>query len=67
MEWQPIESAPRDGKCLLWVDTDDGGEVMVLQRDADGIWVYDSEPIVCADFWMDPTHWMPLPPPPRSA
>lgn len=65
-EWQPIETAPKGGPLLLWVDTDDGGEPMVLYRNADGDWLYDGEPTYCASFYLNPTHWMPLPPPPAT-
>jgi hypothetical protein len=66
MNWQPIETAPADGQCLLWVDTDDGGEVMKLYRDGDGSWLYEGEPTYCAGAYINPTHWMPLPPPPAA-
>lgn len=62
--WQPIETAPEDGQCLVWCATDDGGEVMKLPRDKRGFWLYDSEPTFSAPFYIEPTHWMPLPPPP---
>lgn len=61
MEWQPIESAPKDGTVVdLWVD---GG------READcrwrgGAWVTVEDGCVWS-VASDPTHWMPLPQPPR--
>lgn len=64
--WQPIETAPKDGQCLLWVDTDDGGEVMKLPRDSDGNWLYESEPMFTYSFYLKPTHWQPLPAPPAQ-
>jgi hypothetical protein len=50
-EWQPIETAPRDGtRVLLW----DGGPEAYI-----GYWSGDS--------WISyPSHWMPLPDPPVS-
>lgn len=65
-QWQDISTAPRDGKCLLWVDTDNGGEVMKLDREKDGTWMYDNEPLCCAPWFANPTHWAPLPPAPKQ-
>lgn len=59
-EWQPIETAPRDGtKILVWVP--DGGE-----SEATTAWW------LLMEGWCDvrcvqlhyPSHWMPLPVPP---
>ena len=67
-EWQPIETAPQDGKpLLLWCDTDDGGEPMILYRDSKGRWLYEGEPLFATPFYIEATHWMPLPAPPQSA
>lgn len=66
MKWEPIDTAPKDGQCLVWVETEDGGDVMRLTRDERGVWIYDHEPIYCAAFYMNPTHWMPLPAPPQE-
>jgi hypothetical protein len=64
--WQPIETAPRDGR---WV--------IVYRPKSDGSYI----PSVGPDYWMTekrlqcwgksrtdtpPTHWMPLPPPPSD-
>lgn len=64
--WLPIETAPKDGECLLWVATDDGGEVMKLVRDKNGDWLYEGEQTYATGFYIEPTHWMPLPPPPAA-
>ncbi len=78
MDWQPIETAPRDGTWFLLT----GGQIRYG-------WDGDTQPsVVCgqrtSEFgdeswqfaWYDggyygeyehPTHWMPLPPPPAQA
>jgi hypothetical protein len=62
-EWMPIESAPKLTRVLLW----DGTWVSAgawTDYDCMG-WVMD-----CYDFMHDgsssPTHWMPLPEPPKG-
>jgi hypothetical protein len=61
-EWQPIETAPKDGTELLlygpFVPT--GGTYMDIGRwtdYADGFWDWSADD-------SQPTHWMPLPSPP---
>ena len=75
-EWQPIETAPRDGTAVLLY----GG---LWDGDASGIYDdgNDRVPLVCGyrgDVWamcdtdfyqvriLEPTHWMPLPEPPQA-
>ena len=60
-EWQPITTAPDDGKCIVWCDTDDGGEALIMPRDQQGNWIYEGEPTFRTPFYIEPTHWMPLP------
>lgn len=60
MDWQPIETAPKDGTPILgWPGTMNGYPYVVqyshgLWREADGELYHLYEP----------THWMPLPEPP---
>lgn len=77
-EWQPIETAPKDGSSvLLAVATDDGRAVAGegWYRDNDdsdmGWWWANESP---GDYYAEAieprwriTHWMPLPAPPESA
>jgi hypothetical protein len=66
MTWQPIETAPKDG-TPIWLFYPEAHE---QDRQAVGWWVNDfREPR-----WMDhadahdfiqPSHWMPLPEPPK--
>jgi hypothetical protein len=64
MEWQPIETAPRDGDAILaiWCNKDgkDCGGHMV-------VWFWCNE-WTCVDNpqtkFVEPSFWMPLPAPP---
>lgn len=63
-EWMPIESAPKDGtKLLVW----DGYEITSAKYDPEYTWW---EICVPSDGYVEsnciaPTHWMPLPSPPK--
>lgn len=64
MEWQPIETAPKDGTAVLcfwtrsvYVD----GRAYAIAQCHSGTWVSVDDDEV--EYW-EPTHWMPLPPPP---
>lgn len=68
MKWQPIETAPKDGTCILIAN---GADMAVAFSDPDNefAWTLDDG----HDFsrclrraLAEPTHWMPLPPPPSS-
>lgn len=60
MEWQPIETAPRDGSIILLHEM---GRVAAgyLRESSNDIWV---EPDFGNDLHINPTHWIPLPSPP---
>jgi hypothetical protein len=57
-EWQPIETAPKDGITETLVM--DCGHVYIGIFDKNGF----CEDLHCAG--LDPTHWMPLPNPPAA-
>lgn len=59
MEWQPIETAPRDGRPILASDI--GPYAYVVE------WFKANKAWIGADgmYW-SPTHWMPLPEPPKE-
>lgn len=63
MQWQPIETAPRDGSSVLLLGR--GG------RHADGFW--EAKAYAGNGCWVwpyvkcEPLHWMPLPAPPGAA
>lgn len=61
-DWQPIETAPKDGTRVLVADED--------------VWMAVARYWPCNSYWIEdaasgmklnpPTHWLPLPPPPQS-
>lgn len=60
MEWQPIETAPKDGALLVW-SARFQRPVYVECRTVDGqFWCGDW------DFDVFATHWLPLPNPPKA-
>ena len=58
MEWQPIETAPKTGDMLLWDDF--SIHIGKYYPEYECFYAYDIAPPMC---W--PTHWMPLPEPPK--
>lgn len=66
-KWQPIESAPEDGKCLVAVETDDGWWYGQLERDKRGNWIHEGEPTYCKSYYFNPHSWQPLPAPPEES
>ncbi len=75
-EWQPIETAPKDGgSVLLFIDRTaiEGQWDNETRADGyvygDGKWVVDSLPShgcgCCSYDNPEPTHWMPLPEAPK--
>lgn len=68
MEWKPIESAPKDGSKFLFIE--EKGRIQVGRMDSE--WGGGKSLFVCltgtgADWYpsVNPTHWMPLPEPPK--
>ena len=61
-DWQPIETAPKDGTFILVAVSGDFALHIMLVWWIDG-WCWDmtNTPIVG-----EPTHWMPLPEPPKK-
>lgn len=66
MEWQPIETAPKDGSDVLVYSQ--YGTYVAAYEDRDIEWwhvsdgKHDPRPLRGPS----PSHWMPLPPPPRD-
>ena len=65
MQWQDIESAPRDGTAILGFA--DGTMTTVEYFVERGYWSLCECGAYAADCEWNPTHWMPLPDPPFSA
>ena len=63
-EWNPIETAPSDGKCIVWCETDDGEFQAILERDKLGNWIYEGLATYEHGFYIQPVLWHPLPPDP---
>ena len=63
--WQPIETAPRDQVILAWPGPGDDPVVVFWFKPTKGpgLW-YEAGTDA---YSVDPTHWRPLPPPPRQA
>ena len=61
-EWQPIETAPKDGTEVLVFSS--GKMFMSFYSHDVGSWCIDGR---YDDFVEDVTHWMPLPQPPKEA
>lgn len=68
-EWQPIETAPRDGTAVLafWNPLKGGDQTPCygVVRCTDGRWHYDDE--YDDEDWATPSYWMPLPDPPVTS
>jgi hypothetical protein len=70
--WQPIETAPKDGTRVLVYNGKQRGYHTVEEDIGVAEWspcmgVYCWASIACCDgvSYYDPTHWMPLPEPPK--
>lgn len=75
MDWQPIETAPKDGTAVIVYGGNDeaNGKLQVGQGFWDSYvcmvsgtmmrWCWENGAVPCDP---QPTHWMPLPKPPRA-
>lgn len=75
MEWQPIETAPKDGTNILISDGSSITTAYWTDEEEDYDWIEDpTQKIVYEEGWMtsdfdvgdDATHWMHLPRPPKE-
>jgi hypothetical protein len=69
MKWQPIDTAPKDGRVIL-ILTERGNVYSPCQWEngeisENGFWLWwQDEPAWLTEV-VNPTHWMPLPDPPE--
>lgn len=65
-EWQPIETAPKDGKDVQVYVTESREQFVAFWSESDDGFCFattkEGKPILVKT----PTHWMPLPPPPTK-
>ena len=74
MQWQPIESAPRDGTYILLLMVDGNVEKGYFQKSKynafHGFFIVNNGDYTDggygSDYKCEPTHWMPLPTPPQK-
>lgn len=71
-EWMPIKTAPKDGR-FLWLIEDGADLGLLLDHQFCGYWASDKRYLtggswkyINYDGLANPTHWMPLPPPPKE-
>jgi hypothetical protein len=69
MEWEPIETAPKDGRCILgyFNDLEQGPFYQLIGWDVCAE-IMKRKPAwrnCCNEPWEGFTHWMPLPEPPK--
>ncbi len=66
MQWQPIETAPKDGE-EIWAFNGEQARMFWLEGDGYALWCW-ADPLLseCDPSPEPPTHWMPLPPPPSE-
>lgn len=65
-EWQDIGTAPKDG-TEVWAFNGEQARMKWIEGDGYALWIYDDEVIADVDPNPEqPTHWMPLPPPPST-
>jgi hypothetical protein len=62
-EWQPIETAPKDVEILVWSQYQDTAYLAIC--DDQQWWTPDWWPEKWTEWLYSPTHWMPLPEPPK--
>lgn len=57
--WQPIETAPKDGSDILVYHPERCEQFVCYYREC--YWMFSPDGALATD----PTHWMPLPEPPK--
>jgi hypothetical protein len=65
-EWQPIQTAPKDGACVLLYDNTCEEPVVGFWHASGWLVAWDHSRYDTNFPGCDPTHWMPLPEPPKE-
>lgn len=66
MEWQPISTAPKDG-TEVWAYNGEQARMRWIEGHEYALWAWADEVLCDVDPSPEqPTHWMPLPPPPKD-
>lgn len=76
-EWQPIETAPKDGTDILVIEPLNNcyGKITNAFWEKEQNKIFDGHKITIEGYWaescdnqlvLEPTHWMPLPKPPQK-
>lgn len=60
--WQPIETAPKKHQEYIWIFDPDVGQYNAHWRDEHDCFCYTWDQAPCCN----PTHWQPLPEPPKT-
>lgn len=68
LQWQPIETAPKDGSNILGFDSNfpSNGAYITWFAEKYGSYQWCSDSTNDFGGWEIPTHWMPLPKPPKA-
>ena len=63
--WQPIETAPKN-ETEIWAFNGEQARMLWIEGDGYGLWCWADECLCDIDPEPEqPTHWMPLPEPPK--
>ena len=65
MDWQPIETAPKDGAEIIVWSKDQLAPYLAAWDDANGWMVPDTCPHGWTELLIQPTHWTTMPEPPK--
>lgn len=65
-DWQSIGTAPFGVYLLLRDKENCDSGYTILKKDADGVWANQDNGSNSNPPWFRPTHWMPLPEPPKE-
>lgn len=60
MKWEPIETAPDEVRVLVYVPINGGGRILMARK-----WGYGWEWLTAGSRGKQPSHWQPLPEPPK--